>query len=484
VLELLPGGKEVLLRAGVGWKEGLVGSARVGTGMDSQAGYTLASDTPVIVRDLRTEERFHGPPLLSEHGVVSAISCIIRGAEGESWGVLGANSRRPIDFTEDDVSFLSAIGNVLGHAVQRDRAEAALRESDRRKDEFIAMLSHELRNPLAPLRSGLELLRLRPGPVDAQVRDMMERQVGHLVRLVDDLLETSRISRGLLELRREPVQLADVLRAAVESAEPLVREAGHRLQVELPSEPFWLRGDPVRLAQCFANLLNNAARYTPRGGNIWLRAGREAGAAVCVAVRDSGAGFGPQAKARLFEMFSRGEGSSGLGIGLALARKLVEMHGGSVEARSEGEGLGAEFLVRLPLDQPAAAAPRARTMHAEGRSYRVLVADDNTDAAESLAMLLRALGNEVSVASDGVEAVQAVRDFRPDVVLLDIGMPRLDGYGAAREIRGHPLGAHIRLVALTGWAQEEDRRRAREAGFDAHLVKPADIDRISAAMAG
>ena len=210
---------------------------------------------------------------------------------------------------------------------------------------------------------------------------------------------------------------------------------------------------------------------------------RESSATVCVTVRDSGAGFAAEAKARLFEMFSRGEGSSGLGIGLALVRMLVEMHGGSVEARSEGEGRGAEFLVRLPLGQPPAGASRGRSVHADGRSYRILVADDNRDAAESLAMLLRTLGNEVSVAYDGMEAVAALSEFLPDVVLLDIGMPRLDGYGAAREIRRHPLGARIRLVALTGWGQEEDRRRAREAGFDTHLVKPAELDALRRVLA-
>jgi PAS domain S-box-containing protein len=481
VLELVPGGRELLLRAGVGWKEGLVGSARVSTGVHSQAGYTLASGAPVIVRDLRTEPRFSGPPLLTEHGVVSGMSCIIRGAEGQAWGVLGTHASSLIEFTDDDVSFLTAVANILGYAIQREGAEAALRESDRRKDEFIAMLSHELRNPLAPLRSALEVLRLRSAG-DEDVRTMMERQVSHLVRLVDDLLETSRISRGLLELRREPVEVTDMLRSAVESAEPLVRELGHRLELDLPSEPLWLRGDPVRLAQTFANLLNNAARYTPRGGNIWLRATRENNAAVCVSVRDSGAGFTLEAQARLFEMFSRGEGSSGLGIGLALVRKLVEMHGGSVEAHSEGEGRGAEFLVRLPLDRAPASAG-AKTVHADGSTYRVLVADDNRDAAASLAMLLRALGNEVSVAGDGIEAVQAMHNFRPHVVLLDIGMPRLDGYGAAREIRRHPLGRDIRLVALTGWGQEEDRRRAREAGFDAHLVKPAELDALRRVLA-
>ncbi len=450
--------------------------------MDSQAGYTLSSDAPVIVEDLRTEDRFRGPPLLTQHGVVSGMSCVIRGHDGAPWGVLGTHSTRRVEFTKDDVSFLTSVANVLGHAVQRERAESALRESDRRKDDFIALLSHELRNPLAPLRSGLELLRLKP-TAGEQVRTMMQRQVDHLVRLVDDLLETSRISRGLLELRRDAVELGDVLRSAVESADPIVREAGHRLELEMPSEPLWLRGDPVRLAQSFANLLNNAARYTPRGGTIWLRAIPEGEGSVCVSVRDTGRGFAPENRARLFEMFSRGEGSSGLGIGLALVRKLIDMHGGSVEARSEGEGRGAEFLVRLPLERPAGPEQVAGVKAANARSCRILVADDNADAAESLAMLLRTLGNEVSVACDGVDAVQAVGEFRPDVVLLDIGMPRLDGYEAARKIRQTPLGTHVRLVALTGWAQEADRRRAREAGFDAHLVKPADLDALRRVMA-
>ncbi|RPI61678.1 MAG: response regulator, partial [Lysobacterales bacterium] len=485
VLELLPGGEEVLLRAGVGWKPGLVGTARVSAGIDSQAGYTLASDAPVIVHDLRAEERFSGPPLLVEHGVVSGISCIIRGPHGEPWGVLGTHSMRRVEFTRDDVSFLSSVANVLGHAIQRERAESALRESDRRKDEFIAMLSHELRNPIAPLRSALELMRLKePLGTDRELQAMMERQLAHLVRLVDDLLEASRISRGLLGLQREPVQLAQVLRNAVEASEPLVQEARHKLEIELPHDPIWVDGDAVRLAQCFANLLNNAARYTPRGGCIWLHAARAANDMVRVSVRDTGAGFSAESKQALFEMFSRGEGSVGLGIGLALARKLAQMHGGSVEAHSDGEGRGSEFTITLPITAPPLAERlEVRDVRVPVSGVRVVVADDNRDAADSLAALLSALGNEVTVAYDGVEAVEAARAFRPQVIMLDIGMPRLDGYRAAREIRKHPDAQGIKLVALTGWGQDDDRRRAREAGFDAHLVKPAELDALCRVLA-
>jgi PAS domain S-box-containing protein len=484
VLEVLPGGEEMLLRAGVGWKAGLVGRARVSTRTDSQAGYTLASGAPVIVHDLRSEERFRGPSLLIEHGVVSGLSCIIRGPQGEPWGVLGTHSQRRIEFTRDDASFLSSISNVLGHAIQRERAEAALREADRRKDEFIAMLSHELRNPIAPLRSALDLMRLKePLGGDSELRAMMERQLAHLVRLVDDLLEASRISRGLLELRREPVQLAHVLRSAVEAAEPLVLEARHTLEIELPDDPIWVDGDAVRLAQCFANLLNNAARYTPQGGRIWLRAVLAADGMVRVSVRDTGVGFTAETKAVLFEMFSRGEGSVGLGIGLALARKLAQMHGGVVEAHSDGAGRGSEFIVSLPVSAPPQAEPLEVRDDKAPQGIRVVVADDNRDAADSLAALLSALGNRVAVAYDGVEAIEAVRAFRPRVVMLDIGMPRLDGYCAAREIRKHPDAQGIKLVALTGWGHDDDRRRAKEAGFDAHIVKPAKLDALSRVLA-
>jgi PAS domain S-box-containing protein len=484
VLELLPGGSEVLLRAGVGWKPGLVGTARVSTGLDSQAGYTLSSGAPVVVRDLGTENRFRGPALLTEHGVVSGMSCVIRERDAEPWGVLGVHSSREIAFTRDDVNFLSSVANVLGHAIHRDRSEAALREADRHKDEFIAVLAHELRNPLAPLRAALEIMRATDEPgLDGRMREIMDRQVAHLVRLVDDLLEVSRISTGIVELRRQPVLLADVLRAAIESSEPLMLELGHRLETELTEEPIWIDGDAVRLTQCFTNLLNNSARYTPRGGRIWLRVRRSDDGNVLIFVRDTGAGFASQKKEALFEMFSRGEGSLGLGVGLALVRRLIEMHDGSVDARSEGPGLGSEFVVELPVSPAAAEAHTAQVAMDPVGGLRIVVADDNHDAAESLAALLAFLGNDVTVVHDGIDAVEAARTLAPHLMLIDIGMPRLDGYGAARQIRENSVGPRIRLVALTGWGQDEDRRRAREAGFDEHLVKPAGTDALRRVLA-
>jgi PAS domain S-box-containing protein len=409
-------------------------------------------------------------------GIRSGWSTPIVSSQGRIVGTFANYYREPREPDPRDRRLPDMVTRTVALAVEHRQAEDALRESDRRKDEFIAMLSHELRNPLAPLRSGLELMRLKGA--DAQVHAMLERQVGHLARLVDDLLEASRISRGLLEIKREPLDLGEVVRGAVESAEPVIREGGHRLEVELPQEPLWIEGDRVRLAQSFGNLLNNAARYTPRGGRIWLRADDGGDGRVRVSVRDTGAGFSAETKQRLFQMFSRGAASSGLGIGLALVRKLVEMHGGTIEAASEGEGRGAEFTVTLP----AAAASAARSVQpvrtsAMG-SLRVLVADDNRDAAESMAALLRALGGEVNVAYDGVEAVEAARAFRPDVILLDIGMPRLDGYGAARAIRREFDGRGVKIVALTGWGQEGDRRLTRDAGFDNHLVKPAELEAL------
>jgi PAS domain S-box-containing protein len=368
---------------------------------------------------------------------------------------------------------------------ERRRAEEALRESDRRKDDFMAMLAHELRNPLAPIRNGLHLLQLsgsREGGL-APIIEMIERQVSQLVRLTDDLLEMSRITRGVLELRRERVQAQAVARNAVETAEPAIRAAGHRLTLDLPPEPLWVEGDPVRLAQILANLLNNAARYTDHGGSIRLTARRD-GAHAAVSVRDNGAGIPREQLGKVFEMFTRGERSTGLGIGLALARSLAAMHGGTVQAASEGSGKGAEFTLRLPLasGEQSLSAPPAREMPGLA-PRRILVVDDNRDAADSLGMLLRFLGADVQVAHGGHEALDAFEAYQPSVVLLDIGMPGMDGYQVARAIRGRENGAGVPLVALTGWGQEEDRRRSREAGFDHHLIKPADIAALQSLLA-
>jgi PAS domain S-box-containing protein len=364
------------------------------------------------------------------------------------------------------------------------QSREALREADRRKDEFLATLSHELRNPLAPLANGLHVLRLKGDDVAAigPLREIMERQLHHLVRLVDDLLEMSRITRGTFELRRERVALATLVRNAVETSEPHVRAGRHRLDLDLPDEPLWLEGDPVRLAQIVSNLLNNAAKYTDDGGSITLAAAREGDHAV-IRVRDNGCGIAPDALSRIFEMFSRespagGRAQSGLGIGLTLARRLAEMHGGTIEARSEGLGRGAEFVVRLPLAEATERTTASGKTPAALSPMRILVVDDNRDAATSLAVVLRMLGSDVRVAHDGHSAIDAFASSDPAVVLLDIGMPGMNGYEVARTLRARFPERRAALVALTGWGQEDDLRKAREAGIDHHLIKPADVEAL------
>jgi PAS domain S-box-containing protein len=390
-------------------------------------------------------------------------------------------------------------GRVVGASkVARDitekkRAEEALREADRKKDEFIALLAHELRNPLAPLRNGLQIMRLAGGDASAvaQARGMMERQLSHIVRLVDDLLDVSRIGRNKMELRKERVLLADAVNAAVETARPMIEAAGHNLQVWLPPGPVFLDADPTRLAQVFSNLLSNSAKYTEHGGRIRLHAERPAGEVV-VTVSDNGIGIPAESLGNIFDMFSQVDRSierstGGLGIGLALVKGLVEMHGGTVTASSEGEGRGSAFTVRLPIAE-SKPAPRTDTPEGmRGPGRRVLVVDDNRDGAYSLAMMLRLLGDNVRTAHDGIEAVEAAGRFRPEVILMDVGMPRLNGLDATRRVREQPWGRAITIIALTGWGQDGDRERSREAGCDGHLVKPVnlpDLEKLLLELAG
>ncbi len=363
------------------------------------------------------------------------------------------------------------------------RAAAELAEGDRRKDEFLATLAHELRNPLAPVRNAVEILQLT-GPTSTDLEwatELIDRQMRQMTRLIDDLLDVSRITRGKLEIRKEIVDLARVVDNAIEISRPMIEEQGHALHVSLPGEPVLLEGDMTRLAQVFLNLLTNAAKYTDRGGCISLTA-RRLGKEVNVAVKDTGIGIPADKLPTLFEMFSQVEGTlsrsrGGLGIGLCLVKNLVGLHGGTIEASSLGLGTGSEFLVRLPVveDSRELRTDSGRKDPAQARSsMRVLVVDDNQDAADSLARMLLALGNEVRTAYDGEEAVAAVSEFRPALVLLDLGLPRLNGYEACRSIREQSWGKSIAIVAVTGWGQDEDRRRSREAGFDRHFVKPVD----------
>ncbi|HEX5789114.1 MAG TPA: PAS domain S-box protein [Woeseiaceae bacterium] len=377
---------------------------------------------------------------------------------------------------------------------QRKQMEEQLRVMDERKTLFLATLGHELRNPLAPLRTGLDLLgQTVTDPAVAEVRGMMDRQVRHLSRLVDDLVDIARINRGRVELRRGRVDVNSVIEAAVELTSAAVDEYDHRLVLELTSEPAWVDGDFDRLTQVVANLLNNAAKYTPPRGTITVSLITSPDD-VAVRIEDTGLGFPPHYADSLFEMFAqvppleRPPGESGLGIGLPLSRQLVELHGGTILGRSRGPGTGSMFEVRLPWPEPAEPAaglaiaggvpPGDAHSAAGGRQRRILVVDDNIDAATVLARLLGQFGHLVEVVHDGESAIDLVDGFAPDVVLLDIGLPRMDGYAVAREIRGRPVGKSVRLFALTGWGQEHDKRLAEEAGFDAHFTKPADTQTL------
>ncbi|HTX23390.1 MAG TPA: response regulator [Steroidobacteraceae bacterium] len=373
---------------------------------------------------------------------------------------------------------------------ERKHAEEALRELNQRKDEFLAMLAHELRNPLMPIRNAARILRLhaKGDPKLEWARVVIERQSGHLTRLVDDLLDVSRIVRGQITLERSVVDVGDVVRNALETSRPLLRERKHQLTVRVPSDSLRVYGDLTRLAQVLANLLINAAKYTPEGGRVWLEAAREE-SEVTLRVRDDGSGIAPNLLPRVFELFAQGErtldrAQGGLGIGLTLVKKIVQMHAGTVEARSAGVGYGSEFIVRLPLlpnrqtVECVGERPSAAPAPAPGTPARVLVVDDNVDAAESIAMLLSLEGHEVRCVHAAEQALETARAFHPDLVLLDIGLPGMDGYEVARRLRSEQRIERLRIVAVTGYGQQSDRARALDAGFDQHLVKPIDLEAL------
>jgi len=388
-------------------------------------------------------------------------------AQGETEWVVGTN----LDVTDRKTAEL-----------QLRQLAADLSDAAHRKDEFLATLAHELRNPLAPIRNGLQLLMM-PGMQAAaveQARSMMDRQLTHMVRLIDDLMDVSRITQGKLQLRKEHVPLAAVLESALETIRPLVERMGQELTVTLPQQPLMVDADATRLAQVFQNLLHNAVKYSDRGGHIQLNVEvQERG--VVVTVKDTGIGIAADQLPRIFQMFTQLDRSlemarGGLGIGLTLVKRLVEMHGGRVEVMSEGLGRGSEFVVRLPIvvDSSTPQESVDEAEHSVRSSFRILVVDDNRDGADSLAEMLKMVGNDTRTAYDGQAGVDAAGEFRPDVILLDIGLPKLNGYEACRRIRNEPWGAGVVLIALTGWGQDEDRRRSHEAGFDRHLVKPVD----------
>ncbi|MDE2448212.1 MAG: response regulator [Gammaproteobacteria bacterium] len=400
--------------------------------------------------------------------------------------------------------------SLQSEIAERARAEQALKEANRHKDEFLAMLAHELRNPLAPIHNAVELMRMKPleDPQLNWAREVIARQLTSLTRLVDDLLDVSRITRGKINLTRQAVELEGLISRAVETVHPLFDECGHQLTLELPEPGIKVFGDPTRLTQAIANVLGNAAKYTDKGGQISLVAAVR-GDDIEIRIRDNGIGIRPEMLPHVFELFTqleRGDGRTqgGLGIGLALVQRLVQMHGGEVSAASDGPGKGSEFVVRLPLlrkeDEPVESQPHLipdiapagevtaivtplASADAARLVRRILIADDNNDALESLATLLQLSGHEVFTATNGGTALQSAERHLPEVALLDIGMPLLDGYEVAKRIRAQPWGQRITLVALTGWGQDSDRRRSREAGFDSHLVKPLDLETLTDLLA-
>ncbi len=469
----------------------------------------LKAGRAAVIPDVTSDVRTRDPDSLPVYEAMQIRSMIcapiVKG--GRLVALLVMADRVPREWLSGDARVLQQVAERTFFAVESARTNASLMESrdelqrlnaelseaDRRKDEFLAVLAHELRNPLAPIRNAVHYLRLKaaPDPALGNARDIIDRQVRHLVRLVDDLLDVSRISSGKISLQKERVSLALIVTNAVESSRPLIEADNHHLTVTLPTEAVYLDADLTRLAQVLQNLLNNAAKYTPPGGNIGLHAELD-GHFVAIRVADTGIGIPHDMLSRVFDLFTQVDRSierstGGLGIGLTLVHRLVELHGGTVEARSEGPNKGSEFLVRLPAfveSNVDVAAYEQRGLQAAGR-LRIVVVDDNIDSADTLTEMLVASGHDVNTAYDGTQAISTVASHRPDIVLLDIGLPGMNGYDVARKIRANDRQRHVVLVAVTGWGQDEDRRRSQEAGFDHHLVKPVDpasLDRIFASL--
>ena len=451
-------------------------------------GYTEAEfpDVPASLANVvHDEDRVRLRQVLRAHLTEDApysVECRLRLKSGDyRWFLITGMAQR-----EPDGRAFRMAGSMID-VTGRKRAEQVLQESNRAKDEFIATLAHELRNPLAPIRTGLEILKkdTANGPASQHARETMERQLAHMIRLIDDLLDISRINSGKIRLETTRTRLASAIESAVEISRPAMEARGHRLKVEAPAQPIELMADPTRLAQALGNLLNNAARYTPAGGQVELRARQEGGTAV-IDVVDNGVGIAPEMQEQIFSLFTQVDrtldrSQGGLGIGLYLVRSLIELHGGSVTAASEGAGLGSTFTVSIPcLLQPAATPPPAlpAPQTSAETGLKVLVVDDNVDAAETLATVLEMTGRRTRVVHDGPGVLQVARDFEPDVVLLDIGLPGMSGYDVAKQLRADPRFSRTLLIAVTGWGGQEDRRRTREAGFDEHLTKPVDMSAI------
>ena len=459
--------------------------------MDRMRGYDLGAvdyvTVPVIPEILRSKVMVLAE-LFRKRRELQKLNASLAAANDELQVEKAREVHKLNETLSDANSELASINASLqAEIAERSLAEERLREADRRKDEFLATLAHELRNPLAPIQSALNVYRLSPdiGPAGSDLLGIMQRQMQQMVRLIDDLLDVSRITRGKLTLQKQRTDLASVLAAAVETARPLIEYAGHELRVDIPAIEFPIHGDPQRLAQVFANLLNNASKYTESGGTIWLTAVQENNE-IAVSVRDTGIGMSSAQISRIFDMFMQVDASlerarGGLGIDLTLAQHLLEMHGGRIRARSEGLGCGSEFITWLPLgagEVVDAGQPAVENIDASTQTLRIMVVDDNRDGADTLTLLLGILGHQVLTLYDPLEVVDAAADFLPELAFLDVGMPNLNGYELASRLRRQRYAPDLLLVALTGWGQENDRRRSADAGFDEHLVKPIDLETI------
>ncbi len=426
---------------------------------------------------------------------VSSYICVPLVSRGTVSGAITfLSDRAGRSYSGSDLKSAQDLADRIGVAVDNARLCQALRDADQRKDEFLATLAHELRNPLAPIRTGLQILKISPveSSSTARVRDMMERQLSHMVRLIDELLDISRASRGRIDLKRERMTVKAVIDAAVETSLPLIEAAHHALSVRAVDEPLYIDADGTRMSQAVGNLLHNAAKYTPEGGHIELEVKLDAGSAL-IAVTDDGIGIAPAMLPKVFELFaqvgnSMDRAQAGLGIGLSLAKRIVELHGGTLTGESPGLGRGSTFSIRLPLGQPAEpshaeSAPVGFASPPQPISRRILVVDDNVDGAESLAMMLEFYGHEARVAHDGLQALEMARRYGPELVFLDIGLPGMNGYEVAQQFRADPALRHTVLVALTGWGSDEDKQRSKDAGVDYHLTKPVDVDKVTQVLA-
>lgn len=467
----------------VGWR-GLSDAYREAVESHSPWQPGAKNPQPVCIDDVDTADLSDSLRTIVRAEGIAALAFIPLVSNGKLIGKFMAYFDLPHIFTADQLELGKTIAHQLAFGIERQRAEAALKETDRRKDEFLATLAHELRNPLAPLLNGLQIVKLKRDNAEAigRLSSMMERQLGQMVRLIDDLLDVSRISRGKVDLRKERVDLTKVIQQAIETNRPLFDATCHELTIQTPTDPIIAEADFARLTQVLGNLINNACKFTPDGGHLWVTLAREGEQAV-IRVRDTGVGIAAKQFVRIFDMFTQIDTSlertqSGLGIGLTLVKTLTEMHGGTVEVHSAGIGLGSEFVVRLPIrdDISKGAGSITTASQVAATALRVLVVDDNRDAATSLATLLQLAGHETHIAHDGIEAMQAAAVVEPDLILLDIGLPKLNGYEVARRIRAQPWGQNIVLVALTGWGQDNDRQKSKDVGFDSHLVKPAEHD--------